>query len=269
MSFANGVQALERLRATRCFVLDMDGTFYLGNTLLPGSLKFLDAVRASGRRVLFLTNNSSHDAEYYLDKLRNMGCAVEDREVYTSGMAACQYLNRYMPGKKVFLLGNKFLRSEFRKYGVPIAREEPDVVVVGFDTTLDYEKLCRVCTLVRSGIPYIATHPDFNCPTPEGFVPDAGSIIAFIQASTGRLPDYVVGKPNEGIVQGMLELTGMKAGELCICGDRLYTDIATGVNNGMLSVCVLSGEATQEDIENSAVKPDLVFGSLADIIPYL
>jgi HAD superfamily hydrolase (TIGR01450 family) len=269
MSFVNGASALARLRAVRCFVLDMDGTFYLGDKPLPGSLAFIGAVRASGRRALFLTNNSSRDAEHYIEKLRGMGCAVTDGDVYTSGMAACRYLNRYMRGKKVFLLGNKYLRSEFRKHGVPIAREDPEVVVVGFDTTLDYEKLSRACALVRSGLPYIATHPDFNCPVPDGFVPDAGAIIAFIRASTGRMPDYVAGKPNEGIVQGMMELTGFSAEELCICGDRLYTDIATGVNNGMLSVCVLSGEATLEDIENSPVRPDLVFERLADIAAYL
>jgi HAD superfamily hydrolase (TIGR01450 family) len=269
MSFANSAAALARLKAVRCFVLDMDGTFYLGDRLLPGSLAFLEAVRASSRRALFLTNNSSRDVEYYLEKLRKMGCAVEEGDVYTSGMAACQYLNRNFPGKKVFLLGNKYLRAEFRKYGVPISYKQPEAVVIGFDTTLDYDKLSRVCALVRSGMPYIATHPDFNCPTPEGFVPDAGAIIAFIQASTGRLPDIVVGKPNKGIVQGMLELTGLSAEELCICGDRLYTDIATGVNNGILAVCVLSGEATQEDIEESPVKPDLVFAGLADMIYYL
>ena len=269
MSFVNAPEMLRRLKAVRCFVLDMDGTFYLGNTLLPGSLDFFNAVKASGRGVLFLTNNSSHDADFYLDKLRGMGCAVEDGEVYTSGMAACQYMNRYLPGKKVFLLGNKYLRSEFRKHGVPLSKENPDAVVIGYDTTLDYEKLCAVCALVRTGMPYIATHPDFNCPTSKGFVPDIGAIIAFIHASTGRMPDIVVGKPNEGIVRGMRELTGLTPRELCICGDRLYTDIATGANNGLLSVCVLTGEATEEDIAASTVRPDLVFGRLSDILAHL
>jgi HAD superfamily hydrolase (TIGR01450 family) len=269
MSFANGAAALERLKAARCFVLDMDGTFYLGDRLLPGSLGFLNAARASGRRALFLTNNSSRDGEYYLKKLRGMGCNVTDGDVYTSGMATCRYLNRTMRGGKVFLLGNEYLRSEFMKYGVPLSQDDPGIVVVGYDTSLDYEKLSRACTLVRTGMPYIATHPDLNCPTAEGFVPDIGAIIAFVQASTGRLPDTIVGKPYGEIVQGMLELTGLAAEELCICGDRLYTDIATGINNGMLAVCVLSGEATLEDIEKSPVKPDLVFNSLADMIEYL
>lgn len=269
MSFVNTPEILKRLKEVRCFVLDMDGTFYLGKELLPGSLDFFKAVKASGRRILFLTNNSSRDGDYYLDKLRDMGCAVEDGDVYTSGMATCRYLSRVMPGRKVFLLGNRHLKSEFRKFGVPLSQEDPEIVVVGYDTTLDYEKLCKACALVRAGLPYIATHPDFNCPTETGFVPDIGAIIAFIHASTGRMPDYVVGKPNEGIVNGMLELTGMASGELCICGDRLYTDIATGVNHGLLAVCVLTGEATEADIEKSTVKPDLVFGRLADILSYI
>lgn len=269
MSFVNSPAALARLKAVRCFVLDMDGTFYRGGELLPGSLDFFRTVKASGRRVLFLTNNSSRDGDYYVDKLRNMGCAVGDGDVYTSGMATCRYLNRVMPGRKVFLLGNRHLKSEFRKYGVPLSQDDPEIVVIGYDTTLDYDKLCKVCDFVRAGLPYIATHPDYNCPTERGFVPDIGAIIAFIQASTGRLPDYVVGKPNEGIVNGMLELTGMSSGELCICGDRLYTDIATGVNHGLLSVCVLTGEAAPGDIEASAVKPDLVFERLKDILAYI
>lgn len=269
MNFVNNPVTAERLRAVRCFVLDMDGTFYLGDRLLPGSLDFFSTVKASGRRVLFLTNNSSHDADYYVEKLRNMGCAVEEEEIYTSGMAACQYLNRVMKGKRAFLLGNKFLKNEFRKHGIPLSQDNPDIVVIGYDTTINYEKLCRVCELVRTGMPYIATHPDYNCPTESGFVPDIGAIIAFIHASTGRMPDYVVGKPNEGIVNGMMEMTGMKGEELCICGDRLYTDIATGVNHGLLSVCVLTGEATPESIEASGIQPDLVFDRLADILAYL
>jgi HAD superfamily hydrolase (TIGR01457 family) len=269
MNFINSPDALTRLKAVRCFVLDMDGTFYLGQELLPGAMEFFNAARATGHKILFLTNNSSHDGEYYVEKLHNMGCDVLDSEVYTSGMATCQYLNRVMKGKKAFLLGNKYLRSEFHKFGVPVSQGNPDIVVIGYDTTINYEKLCRVCALVRSGIPYIATHPDFNCPTEDGFVPDIGAVIAYIQASTGRVPDYVVGKPNEGIVEGMLELTGMGPGELCICGDRLYTDIATGVNHGLLSVCVLTGEATQASISESTVKPDLVFDRLGDLVNYL
>ena len=269
MSFANTPEALERLKGVHCFVLDMDGTFYLGDRLLDGSLDFFKHVRAQGKRVLFLTNNSSRDGDYYVEKLARMGCEVGSRDVYTSGMATCNYLNCNMAGRKVFLLGNSHLKSEFRRNGVALSHSNPDVVVVGYDTTLDYRKLCAVCDFVRAGLPYIATHPDYNCPTETGFVPDIGAIIAFIEASTGRKPDCVIGKPNIGIVKGMLELTGLAPSQLAICGDRLYTDIATGVYHGILSVCVLTGEAKAEDIEQSAIQPDLVFGRLADMTDFI
>ena len=269
MSFVNSSENLERLKSVRCFVLDMDGTFYLGSRLLDGALDFYRAAKSSGRRILFLTNNSSRDGQHYVEKLHGMGCLVGEEEVYTSGMATCQYLNRVFAGKKVALLGNRYLKGEFRRYGVPLSTESPDIVVIGYDTTLNYEKLTRICNLVRSGIPYIATHPDFDCPVEGGFAPDIGAIIAFIEASTGRRPDIIIGKPYAEIVGGMLELTGLTADKLAICGDRLYTDIATGVNNGILSICVLTGEATPKDIEKSTVQPDLVFDRLGDMAELL
>lgn len=268
MSFSNSAGKIARLRAVRCFVLDMDGTFYLGDRLIEGSLAFYEAARASGRRVLFLTNNSSRDGQYYARKLQRMGCPAPEEDVYTSGMATCQVLNREYPGKPVYLLGNEALRGEFSRYGVPMDGR-PEVVVVGFDTTLTYEKLCRVCDLVRAGLPYLATHPDFNCPTETGFVPDVGAILAFIEASTGRRPDRIIGKPHPDIVQGLLERTGLPPEALCICGDRLYTDIATGVRNGILSVCLLSGESTLEDVAAAPEPPDLVFNRLEEMIPFL
>jgi HAD superfamily hydrolase (TIGR01450 family) len=260
---------LSLLSRVRCFVLDMDGTFYLEDRPIEGALDFYEAARASGRRVLFLTNNSSKDGRHYVDKLNRMGCPVTQDDVYTSGMATCQMLRREYPGVPVYLLGNESLRGEFERYGIRLCDREPGLVVVGFDTTLDYRKLCAVCDFVRAGLPYIATHPDLNCPTATGFVPDAGAILAFIEASTGRRPDRIVGKPHADIVRGMLEMTGMPPDALCICGDRLYTDIATGVNNGILSVCVLSGETTRKDLAASAVQPDLVFTRLGDMIEYL
>ena len=135
--------------------------------------------------------------------------------------------------------------------------------------TLDYGKLCRVCDLIRTGKPYIATHPDFNCPTEHGFIPDLGAFMALIHASTGRWADVVIGKPNRGIVDEALARTGFALHEMAMVGDRLYTDVATGVNHGMTGILVLSGEAKRSDVDTSDVKPDLVFGRLSDIIPYL
>lgn len=258
MRFINSPEAVERLRKARCFVLDMDGTFYLDTTIIPGSLEFYHAVINSGRQILFLTNNSSHDAAHYVNRLRGMGVPATPEQIYTSGMATCQYLNRVYPGARVFLMGNHFLREEFSRYGIHLVEEKPDLVVAGFDTELTYDKLVKTCDYIRGGMPYIATHPDYNCPTSTGFIPDLGAMMALIQASTGRSADYIVGKPHEEIVRGMLEMTGLEPESLCICGDRLYTDVATGVNAGILSVCVLSGESTEADVEASPIKPDLV-----------
>ena len=153
--------------------------------------------------------------------------------------------------------------------GVEVDQENPDYVLIAFDTELDYQKMCMLCDHVRSGLPYIATHPDFNCPTETGFIPDIGATIAYVKASTGREPDLVIGKPNSGIVEETLRVTGLKKEELAMVGDRLYTDIATGVNFGMTSILVMSGETTAEMAAESTVKPTLTFGKLADMIPYL
>jgi NagD protein len=170
---------------------------------------------------------------------------------------------------KAFLLGNHILAAEFAKMGVTVDNEHPDYVVIAFDTELDYAKMCAVCDAVRAGLPYIATHPDYNCPTETGFIPDIRAIIAFIKASTGREPDLIIGKPYGGIVRDALTVTGLRADQLAMCGDRLYTDIATGVNFGMTSILVMSGETTWEDREKSDIKPHLTFDRLSSMIPYL
>ena len=142
-------------------------------------------------------------------------------------------------------------------------------MVIAYDTELDYEKMTAVCDFVRAGLPYIATHPDYNCPTETGFAPDIGAIIAFIKASTGREPQLIIGKPYSGIVKDALMVTGLQPDDLAMCGDRLYTDIATGVNFGMTSILVMSGETTWEDRAVSETKPTLTFDRLASMIPYL
>lgn len=259
----------ERLLDVRCFLLDMDGTVCLGDQLLDGSLDFLAALSKTGRQALFLTNNSSKSADDYIRKLQRMGIRDPFLRVYTSGQAAGSYARSQLTGKRAFLLGNDALRAELCAMGVSLDDERPDYVLVGFDTTLTYAKMTRACDLVRAGLPYIATHPDFNCPTESGVIPDIGAIIAFIHASTGRQPDVILGKPYRGIVDGALAMVGVPAASCAMVGDRLYTDIATGVNFGMTAILVLTGEAAREDIERSTVKPHLVFDRLSDIIPYL
>ena len=257
------------IQDVRCFLLDMDGTFYLGEKIIPGSLEFIRRVEETGRDFLFLTNNSSHNAAFYVQRLKRMGLEIGREKVLTSGEATAALVKEMYPGKRAFVLGNEFLIEEMREAGVPVDMQNPEIVVVGYDTTLDYRKMTAVCDFVRAGLPYIATHPDFNCPTETGFAPDIGAIMAFIEASTGRRADRVVGKPHTGIVQAALRRTGLSAGQMAMVGDRLYTDIETGLKSGMLSILVLSGETTPQMLAEYPNKPDLVFDRLADMIPLL
>ena len=257
------------LQDVKCFLLDMDGTFYLGDRVIDGSLEFIDRVLATGRNYMFLTNNSSHNAQFYVERLRRMGLNTDRSHILTSGEATCELLNARYPGKRVYVLGNEYLREEFREAGIPMDEKDPELLVAGFDTTLTYDKMRVACDLVRNGLPYIATHPDFNCPTETGFMPDIGAILAFIEASAGRRPDLIVGKPHTGIVDAVLRRTGLKTDELAMVGDRLYTDIETGLRSGMLSILVMSGETTEALLAQSPTVPDLKFGRLADMIPLL
>lgn len=259
----------EVLSRVRCFLLDMDGTFYLGDRLMDGSLDFLSALKKTGRTARFLTNNSSKNAAAYQEKLRKMGVPEEYRDVITSGHAAASELKRRYPGGLGYLLGNELLREELTDMGLRFTEDAPDYVLLAFDTTLTYARLCKACDFLRAGVPYIATHPDINCPTENGFIPDVGAMMALLEASTGRKPDLILGKPYRGIVDEALRRTGFTLGEMAVVGDRLYTDVATGVRHGMPGILVLSGEATMADVRASAVQPDLIFGCLAEMIPYL
>ncbi|WP_330998626.1 HAD-IIA family hydrolase, partial [Pectinatus frisingensis] len=257
------------IRNIKVFALDMDGTVYLDESWIDGAREFLERIEASGRSYVFLTNNSSKNPQNYVKKLHRMGLDVGEEKIITSGQATIFYLQRNYPGKRVFLLGNDFLKAEFEHKGIILDDVTPDVVVTAFDTSLNYKKMCRVCDFVRAGLPYIATHPDYNCPTKNGFVPDAGAIHAFIKASAGREPDHIIGKPNKEIIKYLLARIDKTGDEVMMVGDRLYTDIAAGVNNGLSSMLVLSGETKREDLARAKIKPQLVFDSVKEIIPFL
>lgn len=257
------------LKGITCFALDMDGTVYLGERWIDGAGEFLDAVERAGKKYVFLTNNSSKNQESYVNKLWGMGLKVKPEQIVTSGMATIAYLKKNFPKKRVYLLGNELLCREFEAAGIPLDEEAPEVVVTGFDTSLTYARMCRVCDLVREGLPYLSTHPDYNCPTENGFVPDAGAIHAFIHASAFRYPDRIIGKPNRDIMDYLAEQAGVSKEETAMVGDRLYTDVAAGVNNGYTGVLVLSGEASLEDVKTSEVVPHLIFSSVKQMIPFL
>lgn len=254
------------LSDVKCFLLDMDGTFYLGDRLLPGSLEFIEGLKRRGIDYLFLTNNSSRNAAYYVEKLARMGLCVEPKKVLTSGQATALYANEHYPARRAHVLGNSFLIEELSEGGVRIDQENPEMVIVGYDTTLDYVKMTKVCDFVRAGLPFVATHPDFNCPTERGFAPDIGAILAFIEASANRRPDAVVGKPHRGIVDAALNRTGYAPNQLAMVGDRLYTDVETGLRHGMCSVLVYTGETTREMAAMSDTKPHYALDRLYDIL---
>ena len=263
------MNATERLAAVRGFLLDMDGTFYLSDRLLEGALRFIDVLRHESKQFLFLTNNSSKQGRQYAEKISRLGLPLTEDSVLTSGEATALYLTHKQPHAHVFLVGTPFLEEEFRRHGFQLGEQEPDFLVLGFDTTLTYQKLWTLCSLLRAGVPYIATHPDFNCPTETGYMPDVGAMIAFVKAATGREPDLVVGKPNRLIVDAAAVKLNLPVGQLAMIGDRLYTDIALGQSSGIATVLVLSGETQAEDLKSSAFKPDYVFENLAGVADWL
>ena len=252
----------ELLNSKKLFVLDMDGTFYLGERLIPGSLDFIRKLEQTGKGFLFFTNNSSKISSFYSQKLASMGCRVEDASIVTSGDVTIKYLQEKRPGKKIYLLGTELLRNSFTKSGIALDENSPDIVVIAFDTSLTYERISLACKYIRNGAEFIATHPDLNCPTEDGFIPDCGAMCAMITASTGVKPRYL-GKPYGETIEMIRRITGMKNEDIVFVGDRLYTDIAIGVNHGVTSILVLSGETAPEDLKLSEIQPDFVFSSLA------
>lgn len=252
------------------FILDMDGTIYLDEVWIDGAREFLERIEQTGRKYCFMTNNSSKNAKIYVEKLHRMGLDIDsDSQLVTSGHATIDYLKRNFSGKNVYLFGNKELMDEFEENGISLEEEYPEVLVSAFDTSFNYAKLCRFCDLVREGLPYIGTHPDYNCPTKHGFVPDIGAFHAYVNVSTGRMPDKIIGKPNKEMIDYTLNVLGSAPEDTAVIGDRLYTDVKSGVFNGLYGILVLSGEAQLTDLPASDVIPDLIFDSVKDIIPLL
>jgi HAD superfamily hydrolase (TIGR01457 family) len=255
---------IKTLESIKLFVLDMDGTFYLGNRIYDGSLDFLQKVKDTGREFLFFTNNSSKAPQDYIDKLAKMNCFIQKKNIMTSGDITIEYLKTNYPDASVYLMGTKELEHSFWEADIKLTDSMPDVVVVGFDTTLTYEKLEKACTYIRNGAKFIATHLDINCPTEEGFIPDCGAICAAIKLSTGVEPEFM-GKPYARTVEMIVHRTNYQRNEIAFVGDRLYTDVATGINNGSMGILVLSGETKESDLDKSDVKPDFIFQSLREI----
>lgn len=255
----------EAFSSVSCFIVDMDGTFYLGDELLPGALEFAEAVKKSGKRFFFFTNNSSHNETECLDKLRRIGYSAENGCVIISSHVTTDFIKRNRPGKSVYLLGNKNLTDDFEAAGVPMNDISPDIVVLGFDTELTYGKINRAARFINGGAEYIATHPDVNCPLKNGFMPDVGSFIALFKSSTGREPDLIMGKPYAYTVDYVTNRIGCRRDEIAFVGDRLETDIAIGANNGLKTALVFTGVTTPELYEKSPVKATGAFENIGEL----
>jgi 4-nitrophenyl phosphatase len=259
---------IQQLKGKKLFVLDMDGTFYLGDTILDGSLDFIRKIRDVKKQFLFFTNNASKTAADYCRKLNKMNCNVQKSNILTSGNVTIEYLHKKYRNSSVYLVGTPLLKKSFIDNGINIVEKAPDIVVVSFDTTLTYQKILKACRFIQKGAQFVATHNDFNCPVEEGFMPDCGAICALITASTGVKPRFL-GKPFNETIEMISSVTGYSKNDMVIIGDRLYTDIAMGVRNGVTAILVLTGETKKSDLKYSKVQPDFVFSSIKEIIQYL
>jgi HAD superfamily hydrolase (TIGR01450 family) len=252
-------------------VLDLDGTIYKGGTVFAFTAPFLAQLRELGIGCTFLTNNPSKNSADYLAHLRAMGIHATPPELYTSAQATIDCLQRRYPSvRKIFALGTPSMTQEFSQAGFHLTTDdpadEPDAVVVGFDLTLTYARLCRAAWWISRGKLFLATNPDRVCPTDQPTVlVDCGSICAALATATGRAPDIVLGKPDPQMLRGIMEHHGLEPGQVAMVGDRIYTDIAMARRAGVLGVLVLTGEATALDAAQAQPAPDLVVPSLAEL----
>ena len=260
---------MRSLKEIECYAFDMDGTVNLGDELIDGALELTALFRERGIRYFFFTNNSSKSPMDYVDKLTRLGFpGVVREDVMTSGDVMVHYLKTHWETPHIYLAGTPELERQFREEGIvllPADTREADAVVLGFDTTLNYQKIDTVCRLAAQGIPFLATNIDRVCPLPGGaFLPDCGSMCKLVEHATGKTPVFV-GKPFAHTVDYILDAAGTQPDRTAMVGDRLYTDIATAVNGGIIGIAVLSGEISQKDIDESDIQPDFVFKSVKEL----
>jgi phosphoglycolate/pyridoxal phosphate phosphatase family enzyme len=256
------------LKNITLFLLDMDGTVNLGYDPIDGAKEFLCTLKEQGKDFIFLTNNSSKSASDYVDKMRSLGFPCEKENVFTSGMAAGMFLEENKKGSKVYVCGTKSLKNELGNYDVDMSEtgEDADTVLLGYDTELDYKKIRTVCDLLDGGADYYATNIDMVCPIEGGrYLPDCGSFADMFELAVKRRPRFL-GKPDRTMIDIIAKDRNVPYENIAMVGDRIYTDVKTGINAGVTSVLVLSGETTLEDYKNSDVKPDYVLSSVKDIL---
>jgi len=257
------------LQQIKLYLFDMDGTLYLGDRLYDFTIELLAALKATGRKYLFMTNNSSKSVEDYIKKLHKLGIEATREDFITSSQATAYYLKGHHADQKLYVCGTESLKKELRMEGFTITEEldEVECIVMGFDTELTFKKLEDVSKLLltRPELPYIATNPDLVCPTEYGSVPDCGSVCGMIYNATGKRP-VVIGKPSPLMPILAMERNGFTKEETAVVGDRIYTDVKSGLNAGITGILVMSGETTQEILEASEDKPHLVLQDAGEIL---
>lgn len=262
---------MDWLKDRKLFLFDMDGTLYLGDQLFDFTVELLETIRAAGRRYIFMTNNSSKSVHDYIRKLAKLGISAEYEDFLTSSQATAFYLKKHYPGKTLYVSGTQSLKDELMREGFSITddTEKTEVIVTGFDTELTFRKLEDVSKMLcTKELPYIATNPDYVCPTEFGSVPDCGSVSDMLYNVSGKRPLFI-GKPSALMPRLAMEKCGCTARETVVIGDRIYTDIKSGLNAGALTILVMSGETTYEILEASQDKPHIVMKDGSEIIAAL
>ena len=261
---------MEKLKSKKLFLLDMDGTIYLDNDLFDGTLEFLDYVKGIGGKYIFMTNNSSKSVNKYIEKLASLGIEATADEFLTSANATVLYLKE-KNFNKIYAFGTESFCTQLIDAGLPVTTElsdDIDCLCMGFDTELTFKKLEDSCILLNRGVEYIATNPDWVCPTWYGYVPDCGSVSEMLYNATKRRPKFI-GKPQPDMAFLAMEKAGFSKDDTVVMGDRLYTDIACGVNAGISTIFVLSGEGTMDDVEKSDQKPEFIVKNIRELCDFL
>ena len=248
-------------------LLDLDGTIHLGGTPIPGAVDFIQRCHENGVKTIFLSNNSSKSVNEYVMKLNSMGIDARADDVLLSTHDCIQWLKK-KNWTKIYCLGTRGMKDMMVENGIECPEDDVDCVVLGYDTELTYEKLSKATSLIHQNIPLVATHPDIVCPSPDGGLPDVGAILKMIELTTGVQPTIITGKPRPEMILGRLNIEGVEPSKVAMIGDRLYTDMEMARSSGVVSVLVLSGEATKEDVDNYSWTPDFIVNSVDDIVFY-
>lgn len=255
----------EDLEKVEAIFLDLDGTIYLGDNLIPGALDFLSRVEKRGIKRFFLSNNSSKSVDQYLQKLQNLGIPCKKDEILLSTHDLLSWLQSKRV-TKTWAIATKGMCDMMENQGISTRDENPEFVVLGYDTEINYEKISTASIHMHKGVPLVASHPDIVCPSPNGDLPDVGAYLAMLKATTGVAPLHITGKPNPGMILHKIEELGLEPSSCAMVGDRLYTDMEMAIQAGCVSVLVLSGEATLDSLKDSGKNVDLVIQSVNDLL---